>query len=117
MVWDAEFLAEASRVLFGAVDAAGLSAILGVGERTIRRWLAGTETPRDPAAVLTWLQHSVDARASLAYDVSRAIAAASLSAVDRPAFWRLVGEGLEPDEAARQAHALPNEAAHREAAE
>lgn len=37
--------------------------------------------------------------------------AASLSAVDRPAFWRLVGEGLEPDEAARQAHALPSEAA------
>ena len=76
MAWGPELLADASRVLFGQVDTAGLSTMLGVGERTIRRWLAGDESPRDPAAVLMWLRHAVDARADAAYDVARAIDAA-----------------------------------------
>lgn len=73
MAWNPELLAEASRVLFGRVDAASLAVMMMVSDRTIRRWLAGTEIPRDPAAVLMWMRDAAYGRADAACDVARAI--------------------------------------------
>lgn len=76
MMWDPETLADASRVLFGRVDAQGMAEVLAVGDRTIRRWLSGDETPRDPSAILGYLRLALEARCGMADDVIRRITAA-----------------------------------------